>query len=65
MIQFKVFKTKYDEKADNLANKWLAENPNIKILDYRYQLDIAASCDAYYGSNKEKIQAIFLVYETA
>ena len=65
MIQFKVFKTQYSKTADEFANEWLTENPNINILDYRYQLDIAASSDSYYGSSREKIQAIFLVYETA
>lgn len=65
MIQFKIFKTQYRKTADEFANEWLAENPNIKIIDYRYQIDIAASNDSYYGSSRERIQAIFLVYETA
>lgn len=65
MIQFKVFKTQYSKMADEFANEWLAENPNIKIIDYRYQLDITASTDSYYGSSRERNQAIFLVYETA
>ena len=37
MQKFKIFIGYEDKTADIEANKWIEENPNIEIVDIRYQ----------------------------
>lgn len=37
MRKFKIFMGNSNETADIKANKWLEENPEVEIIDVRYQ----------------------------
>ena len=37
MQKFKIFMGNSNETADIKANEWLKENPNIEIIDVKYQ----------------------------
>lgn len=37
MRKFKIFMGSSNELADIKANKWLEENPDVEIIDVRYQ----------------------------
>lgn len=37
MTKFKVFIGTIDEKADENLNKWLEQNKNIEIIDFKFQ----------------------------
>ena len=37
MRKFKIFMGSINEPADIKANEWLEENPDIEIIDVRYQ----------------------------
>ena len=37
MVKFKIFTGTYNKLADDKANKWLEENPDVEIIEMRYQ----------------------------
>ena len=51
MQQIKIFTSDQAYKegwvsADDKANKWLSENPNVRILDMRYQANVSGFADS-------------------
>jgi hypothetical protein len=51
MTKFKLFFGEHTHRADEVANEWLAQHPNIKITTMRYQ-------QARYGDH-----SICIMYE--
>lgn len=67
MQQIKIFTTDSAylegwESADDKANKWLSENPNVRILDMRYQANISGFADSGV-SGSDFHESICLLYE--
>lgn len=51
MQQIKIFTTDSGFRenwvsADDKANKWLSENPNVRVLDMRYQANVSGFADS-------------------
>lgn len=68
MQQIKIFTSKqhFEEgwkSADDLANEWLRENPNVRVLDLRYQANVSGFADSGV-SGSDFHEAICLLYET-
>lgn len=49
--------------ADDKANEWLRENPNVRVLDMRYQANVSGFADSGV-SGSDFHEAICLLYET-
>lgn len=49
--------------ADDIANEWLRENPNVRVLDMRYQANVSGFADNGV-SGSDFHEAICLLYET-
>lgn len=67
MQQIKIFTTDSGFRenwvsADDKANKWLAENPQVRILDMRYQANISGFADSGVSAN-DFHESICLLYE--
>ncbi len=67
MQQIKIFTTDSGFRenwvsADEKANKWLAENPQVRILDMRYQANISGFADSGVSAN-DFHDSICLLYE--
>ena len=67
MQQLKIFTSDppYREgwrSADDIANEWLRENPNVRVLDMRYQANVSGSADSGV-SGSDFHEAICLLYE--
>ena len=68
MQQLKIFTSDspYREgwkSADDKANEWLRENPNVRVLDMRYQANVSGFADSWV-SGSDFHEAICLLYET-
>ena len=68
MQQIKIFTSKqhFEEdwkSADDKANEWLRENPNVRVLDMRYQANVSGFADSGV-SGSDFHEAICLLYET-
>lgn len=68
MQQLKIFTSDspYREvwkSADDKANEWLRENPNVRVLDMRYQANVSGFADSGV-SGSDFHEAICLLYET-
>lgn len=51
------------KSVDDLANEWLRENPNVRVLDMRYQANVSGFADS--GVSASDFHAsICLLYET-
>ena len=60
MQQIKIFTTDSGFRenwvsADEKANKWLSENPNVRVLDIRYQANISGFADSGVSVYNRKI----------
>lgn len=69
MQQIKIFTTDFGFRenwvsADDKANKWLAENPQVRILDMRYQANISGFADSGV-SGSDFHESICLLYEVS
>lgn len=67
MQQIKIFTSEsHHEKgwisADDKANKWLSENPKVKILDMRYQANVSGYADSGVSAS-DFHESICLLYE--
>lgn len=67
MQQIKIFTTDSGFRenwvsADDKANKWLSENPQVRILDMRYQANISGFADSGVSAN-DFHESICLLYE--
>ena len=67
MQQLKIFTSDQAYKegwvsADDKANKWLAENPQVRILDMRYQANVSGFADSGVSAN-DFHESICLLYE--
>ena len=67
MQQIKIFTTDSGFRenwvsADDKANKWLSENPNVRVLDMRYQANVSGFADSGV-SGSEFHESICLLYE--
>lgn len=67
MQQIKIFTSDqvYKEgwvSADDKANKWLSENPNVRILDMRYQANVSGFADSGVSAS-DFHESICLLYE--
>lgn len=67
MQQIKIFTSDspYREgwkSADDKANKWLSENPNVRILDMRYQANVSGFADSGVSAS-DFHESICLLYE--
>lgn len=51
------------KSADDKANEWLRENPNVRVLDMRYQANVSGFADSGV-SGSDFHEAICLLYET-
>ena len=54
MQRFKIFVGNYNNTADEEANKWLEENPNVEIVEMRYQQARCGDHSICILYNKEK-----------
>lgn len=68
MQQIKIFTTDFGFRenwvsADDKANEWLRENPNVRVLDMRYQANVSGFADDGV-SGSDFHEAICLLYET-
>ena len=69
MQQIKIFTTDSGFRenwvsADEKANKWLAENPNVRVLDIRYQADMSVIADSGVSAS-DFHESICLLYEVS
>lgn len=69
MQQIKIFTSDQAYKegwvsAVEKANKWLAENPNVRVLDIRYQANISGFADSGVSAS-DFHESICLVYEVS
>ena len=69
MRQIKIFTTDSGFRenwvsADEKANKWLAENPNVRDLDIRYQANISGFADSGVSAS-DFHESICLLYEVS
>lgn len=65
MIQFKLFEAKYYPKyisIEEQVNKWLRENPNVKVKDFKFQGNISGYADSGV-STTDYYEALYLMYE--
>lgn len=67
MQQIKIFTTDSGFRenwvsADDKANKWLAENQQVRVLDMRYQANISGFADSGVSAN-DFHESICLLYE--
>lgn len=67
MQQIKIFTSDsaYKEgwvSADDKANKWLSENPQVRILDMRYQANVSGFADSGVSAS-DFHESICLLYE--
>ena len=67
MQQIKIFTSEFHyEKgwigADDKANKWLSENPKVRILDMRYQANVSGYADSGVSAS-DFHESICLLYE--
>lgn len=67
MQQIKIFTSDqaYKESwisADDKANKWLSENPNVRILNMRYQANVSGFADSGVSAS-DFHESICLLYE--
>lgn len=67
MQQIKIFTSDQAYKegwisADDKANKWLSENPNVRILDMRYQANVSGFADSRVSAS-DFHESICLLYE--
>lgn len=68
MQQIKIFTSKqhFEEdwkSADDIANEWLRENPNVRVLDLRYQANVSGFADSGVSAS-DFHESICLLYET-
>lgn len=68
MQQIKIFTSDQAYKegwvsADDKANKWLLENPNVRILDMHYQANVSGFADSGVSAS-DFHESICLLYET-
>lgn len=69
MQQIKIFTTDSGFRenwvsADDKANKWLAENPQVRILDICYQANVSGFADSGVSAN-DFHESICLLYEVS
>lgn len=50
------------KSADDLANEWLIENPNVRVLDMRYQANVSGFADSGVSAS-DFHESICLLYE--
>ena len=67
MQQIKIFTSDsaYKEgwvSADDKANKWLSENPQVRVLDMRYQANVSGFADSGVSAS-DFHESICLLYE--
>ena len=67
MQQIKIFTSESHFKeswksADDIANEWLRENPNVRVLDMRYQANVSGFADSGV-STSDFHESICLLYE--
>lgn len=67
MQQIKIFTTDSGFRenwvsADDKANKWLSENPQVRVLDMRYQANVSGFADSGVSAN-DFHESICLLYE--
>ena len=67
MQQIKIFTSEshYEKgwvSADDKANKWLSENPKVRILDMRYQANVSGYADSGVSAS-DFHESICLLYE--
>jgi hypothetical protein len=67
MQQIKIFTTDSGFRenwvsADDKANKWLSENPNVRVLDMRYQANVSGFADSGVSAS-DFHESICLLYE--
>lgn len=68
MIQFKIFQghnyaSSGYTSADTLANQWLNENPDVQIIDFKYQANASITSNDF-GIDTEFHQSICILYKT-
>lgn len=68
MQQIKIFTSESHFKeswksADDIANEWLRENPNVRVLDMRYQANVSGFADSGVSAS-DFHESICLLYET-
>lgn len=63
MKQFKIFEANREQTVDEVANEWLKQNPNIKIVDYQYKALIDSTVNNQGSAIVKSYDSIFLVYE--
>ena len=67
MQQIKIFTTDSGFRenwvsADDKANKWLSENPQVRVLDMRYQANVSGFADSGVSAS-DFHESICLLYE--
>ena len=69
MQQIKIFTSDsaYKEgwvSADDKSNKWLSENPQVRVLDMRYQANVSGFADSGVSAS-DFHESICLLYEVS
>lgn len=69
MQQIKIFTTDSGFRenwvsADDKANEWLRENPNVRVLDMRYQANVSGFADSGVSAS-DFHESICLLYEVS
>ena len=50
----------HDETIDNQINSWLAENPDIKLIDIKFQSNVSAVVDSGVSAEYRHTSALII-----